>query len=623
MGARSEAEWRGWIEGLERRQPNKARYVRFYEALENSIPNWMSMIASPSFLPWGTGTNPETGSCMLDMLYALWGDPVGSSEQFATIIRLFAREADNGATQRREIGNAFHRLFGHTSKPTKSPHRYLLSGRYEVVRKLGSGGNGDVFLAWSRETLSLYGLKVIRRDLCDNQEVVNRFKKEIETWVKFGVHPNIVRAYFLDVVSSTLYMTMEYVEGDVTGGPTLTEKIQHGKIDNNKISTWFAQIADGLQHAYSRGVASHRDIKPGNILITRDGTAKITDFGLVAPLRDFGDVLSSGVSGNWSDTAPGSLLGTPLYMSPEQFGDVSRCDQRSDVYSLGITLYQTVSGGKLPFLPPTPRNPSARDVGRFLHEVRSMHEKAQPPRLHSPFWPVIEKCLAKRPSYRFADISEFREAIQAVAKASKFQVPRKAEPEDDIWAYRDKGNTLLRLGKYEEAIAAFDIFCSRIPDDSALFNKAVCLENLGRINEAMVLYERFIKQGDYKACVNGSNCLKRLGDYPSAMEFAYRATQLEPGDPDCWIALGNVKYAMGVFADAIAAYQHAVATSSSEPTPHYNLALARNQVGDIDGAAKSLKRFLSLSSPLDSRRSAASSLLDEISSGKSATRRSN
>ena len=606
MRLRSETEWRNWIEKLERRQPDKKRYVRFYKALDDSVPNWMSIIVSPSFLPWGMETDPETGSCMMEMLYALWNDPAWQAEQFATIIRLFERDSESGIAHRRGIANVIHRLFGNTSESGETPHSNLLSGRYEVLRKLGSGGNGDVFLAWSRETHSLYGLKVMKSDLRDDRDAVNRFKNEIETWVKFGAHPNIVRAFFLDVVNDTLYITMEYIEGDVTGGPSLTEKLQKGGIDGNKVSTWFAQVADGLHHAYSCGIASHRDIKPGNILIARDGTAKITDFGLVAPLRDFGDVLSSGVSGNWSDTAPGSLLGTPLYMSPEQFCDASRCDQRSDIYSLGITLYQTVSGGRLPFLPPTPRHPSARYVGRFLHEVRSMHERAQPPRLHSPFWPVIEKCLAKRPSGRFADISEFREAIRVAAKGNKFLISRKEELEDDIWAYRDRGNTLLRLGKYEEAISAFDAFYARIPDDSALFNKAVCLENLGRINEAMELYEKFIKQGDYKACVNGANCLRKLGDHASAMELAYRATQLDPEDSDCWIALGNVEYAMGIFQDAIVSYQHAVAVSPSNPTPHYNLALARKQVGDMDGAARSLKRFLSSSPALDNRRTVAS-----------------
>ena len=352
-------------------------------------------------------------------------------------------------------------------------------------------------------------------------------------------------ASFLDIKDDILYMTMEYVEEGEDAGPSLTEKIQNGKISDADAAKWFVQIADGLDHGYSRGFASHRDIKPGNILITRDGTAKVTDFGLASPLPDFRSALTSGGAMNWRDTAPGSLLGTPLYMAPEQFTDASGCDQRSDIYSLGITLYQAVTGGKLPFLPPAPRDPSLSELYRFLRDVRSMHENAAPPRLRSPFWPVIEKCLKKRQEQRFAGIAEFRSAIQAAAESKGLSVPPKAAAKESIWAYRDKGNTLMRLGKYEEAIASFDRFLSVMPDDSALFNKAVSLENLGQLDEALELYQRFRKKGDYRAFVNAAACYKKLGKYALALECASRATELNPNDESCWIALGNVKFAQG------------------------------------------------------------------------------
>ena len=154
---------------------------------------------------------------------------------------------------------------------------------YEVLRKLGSGGNGDVFLAWSHETLSLYGLKVMRKELQDHPAAIARFRTEIEAWVKLGVHPNVVRAFFLDILDNMLYMTMEYIEGDQGDGPSLSEKFQRRRIDEYKIATWFSQIADGLEHIYSSGIVAHRDIKPANILIARNGTAKISDFRLLVP----------------------------------------------------------------------------------------------------------------------------------------------------------------------------------------------------------------------------------------------------------------------------------------------------------------------------------------------------
>jgi serine/threonine protein kinase len=525
------------------------------------------------------------------MLYSLWDDPAWSAKEFATLLRLFKRK-------------------------DHLPPRYLLSGKYEILGQLGSGGNGDVFFAWSRETTSLYALKVIKSSLCYEQSVINRFKKEVETWVTIGEHPNIVKAHFLDVVGDTLHMTMEYIEGGATAGASLIDRIQSVGRDPSSVAACFVHVADGLHHAYQHGVRSHRDIKPGNILIARDGTAKLTDFGLVARFRDLPGVpLLGAIVTPDDDTAPGSLLGTPPYMAPEQFTDVSQCDQRSDIYALGITLYQVVSGGKLPFLPSSPRNASPLDARRFLVELYWMHQNAEPPRLHSPFWPVIEKCLAKQPDCRFANVMEFREAIEAVGRARKFGVPAPATGIDDIWTYRDRGNTLLRLGKYKEAIAAFDMFQAKVPDSSVLFNRAVCLQNRNRLNEALEIYQKFIQgddHDDYKACINAANCLRRLGRAAEAAGLALRATELQPGDWKCWNTIGNIRHSAGQFADAIEAYQRALAVSPSEPTPHYNLGLARIEHGDAEGAARSLGRFLRLASPHDERRAQAITLLSDI-----------
>jgi eukaryotic-like serine/threonine-protein kinase len=626
MSARGDADWRNWLTRIEAREPKKARYERFYADLDSSVPGWMSIIKTPFFFEWGTDKNAESGSCIFDMMIECWNDPAWHAEQFATFLRLFLNETTRSASRiRRGMGNIIDRLVAHTPAPVRPTKRHVLSGRYEILKRLGGGGNGNVYLVWSRETLSLCGLKIIRGELWHNADVISRFKKEIEIWVKLGVHPNIVAAHFLDVKDGILYMTMEYVEGEMDAGPSLVEKLQIGNISETDVAKWFVQIADGLGHGYSCGIAAHRDIKPANILVTRDGTAKITDFGLSYPLPDFSNALSGNPT-NWAETAPGSLLGTPLYMAPEQFADVSSCDQRSDIYSLGITLYQVVTGGRAPFLPVTPRNPSPSELNRFLREVRSMHESAIPARVRSAFWPVIEKCLKKKPEDRFANVDEFRSAVQIAAKSKGISVPRQPAAGDDIWAYRDKGNTLLRLGKYEEAIVAYDRFLSEFPDDSVLLNKAVSLENLGRLEEALELYQQLCKQGDYRAFVNAAECYKKLDKYDLAVRSASRATEIKPDDGSCWIALGNVKYAMGrardsgrkgsssreLYIDAALAYQHAAVISPSEPTPHYNLALARNKSGDMKGASRSLLRFLKIAAPLDERRTTAQELLDGI-----------
>jgi tetratricopeptide (TPR) repeat protein len=397
--------------------------------------------------------------------------------------------------------------------------------------------------------------------------------------------------YFFEELGPRLYVTMAFVEGDDDGtGPSMADKLATD-ISFGTLCTWFCQVADGLEHAYSHCIRAHRDIKPGNILIGRDGAARVADFGLVATSEALFAVPAS----------DGVVAGTPLYMAPEQFVNPLECDQRSDLYSIGVTLYQATSGGVLPFAPRfSPR--TRQEINRYLSEVQSMHENAQPIPLASPLWPIIEKCLRKNPEDRFSEVGEFRFALDEVARRHNVPVPKRAQATEDFWAYRDQGNSLMRLGKYEESIAAFDAFLEIIRDDSALFNRAVCMENLGHYAEAFEAYERFAKSDNIGGLVNGSNCLRQLGRKAEAYAYAERAVALDAGDCSCWISLGNAAFALARWQDAMRAYSTARRLDSSSPTPAYNLALAAERAGVLETARQSYTAFLELSLPDDSRR---------------------
>ena len=562
----------------------------FYRRLDALLPNWGSLLNDTEFFEWMTRVDSKNGSCMYDRLESLWQDPLYSTEDFAALLRLFVRW--KCAQQCRHKSKGLMRFFQRAPAPqaVQSWHP-VLSGKYEVLSLLGSGGNGDVYLVWSRETTSLYALKTIRAELAVNPTVRQSFRNEAYAWIGLGEHPNIAKAYFFEELGDRLYITMAFVEGDDNGGgPSLSDRVASSPDSVENLCRWFCQVADGLRHAYGHGIRAHRDIKPGNILIGRDGVARVSDFGLAVTE----EVLSA------SGSRDGHVEGTPLFMSPEQFISSNECDQRSDLYSLGITLYQA-SSGTLPFVPRyIPKVP--QDMHRYFSEVRDMHQRAQPKALPSPLWQVIQRCMSKRREDRFSDIDEFRAALVSVARQQGVVVPQCVRAEQNVWVLRDQGNTFMRLGKYLEAIKAYDEFLSVFPDESVVFNRAVCIENTERYAEALKEYEHFALRNDIKGLVNGSNCLRKLGRKDEALSYAQRAVQHAPNDVDCWISFGNAAFALSMWEKAMRAYQTAHKIDSSAPTPAYNFGIAADRAGDTDSARLAYATFLKLSLPDDPRR---------------------
>ena len=578
------------LSSLKAQLPKTRRMNEFYHQLDRLLPNWASIVNEPAFAEWMMRVDSENNSCMFHRLSTLWQDPLHSSGDFAALLRLFVRW--KLAQQRRDKPRRLKKFFQRATSPGAEQAKYpVLSGKYEVLSLLGSGGNGDVYLVWSRETTSLYALKTIRAELAINPSVRHSFRIEAHSWIRLGEHPNVAKVYYFEELGSCLYITMAYVESDDNGGgASLADRLAASRVSLENLCVWFCQVADGLRHAYENGILAHRDIKPGNILIGRDGIARVSDFGLAVTEEV---LLTAG-------SREGQVEGTPLFMSPEQFINPDECDQRSDLYSLGITLYEAASGA-LPFMPSfLPKTP--QDMRRYFSDVRDMHERAPPKALPSPLWPVIQKCLSKRPEDRFADIYEFRAALVAVAKRQEIAAPQPAQATRDVWVLRDQGNSFMRLGKYNEAIKAFDTFLSILPDDSVVFNRAVCLENIGRHAEALRVYEPLATRNDVRALVNGSNCLRKLGRKDEALSYAKRAVQREPNDAGCWISLGNAAFDLSRWEDAMRAYSSAHKLDSSEPTPAYNFGLAAERAGDIDAAQLAYSSFMKLSLPDDSRR---------------------
>jgi predicted ATPase/serine/threonine protein kinase len=269
---------------------------------------------------------------------------------------------------------------------------------YRVLEKLGGGGMGVVYKAEDTSLGRLVALKFLSQEIAHDSQALSRFQREAKAASALN-HPNIVTIYELGHLNGTHYIAMEMISGD-----TLRSLISSGPLPIRKAIAIATQIADALAKAHETGLV-HRDLKPENLMVAPDGTAKILDFGL-AKVRDVAPD-SDAPTAVGSLTDPGTVMGTVGYMSPEQAigGTV---DFRSDQFSFGAVLYEMING-----------RPAFQ--GRSRAEIMAAILRDQPERLPSQklqapaplFW-ILERCLAKEPSQRYASTRDLARDLATV-----------------------------------------------------------------------------------------------------------------------------------------------------------------------------------------------------------------
>jgi WD40 repeat protein len=276
--------------------------------------------------------------------------------------------------------------------PTSPPAELAAHPRYRVLALLGTGGMGAVYKAEHRLMARVVALKVMSGTLVGSAAGVERFRREFKASARLA-HPNIVAAYDAEQAGDLHFLVMEYVEGT----DLARWLAEHGPLPAAEGCAYVRQAALGLAHAHAHGMI-HRDIKPHNLMRMPDGTVKILDFGLARLAAEAGSVLG-GMTGQ------GTLLGTVDYLAPEQADDAHRADIRSDIYSLGCTLYHLLSG-RPPFL-----------QGTLVQKVMA-HRERQPQSLleiRSDLPPglvrVVERMMAKLPEQRYQTPTEVVTAL--------------------------------------------------------------------------------------------------------------------------------------------------------------------------------------------------------------------
>ena len=298
---------------------------------------------------------------------------------------------------------------------------------YKIIKKIGSGGMGDVFLAEHEVLENRVAIKSLHPGLVDDESFRKRFRKEAKTQWELS-HPNVVRLIDFQEQEDGLFLIMEYIEGK-----QLNEYISQdsGPIPEDRLIPMFIQILSAVKYAHSKGLV-HRDIKPANVLITPNGDVKLLDFGIAQQSSEDRGLTKTGVQ-----------VGTVSYMSPEQV-NAEKVDKLSDIYSLGVTLYQMVTG----------KAPYEGQTNQFKIQLSIVSNPFPKAKQHYPgvsdkIEAIIEKATQKKKSDRFQSCEEF---IKSFGDGSILNTQKKKEAQSKTEKTKKIQETEIQENKNESKV---------------------------------------------------------------------------------------------------------------------------------------------------------------------------
>jgi hypothetical protein len=285
----------------------------------------------------------------------------------------------------------------------------VLSGRYRLDSKLGSGGMSTVYLATDETLERPVAVKVLHAEISDQPDQIERFRREARSVAKLS-HPNVVAVIDAGQDAGHPYIVFEYIEGE-----TLKHRIERmGKLPLDESAAYAIEVGRGLVAAHARNLV-HRDVKPQNVLIDPEGRAKVTDFGIARSLE------AKGL------TATGRVLGTTDYVAPEQAMG-HEIDARSDVYSLGVLLYEMLTG-EVPFRAETQVGVAMKHVNEPLPNVQERR-----PEVSAALAAVVETATAKDPERRYATMAE---TLRDLESALEVEVSRAGRSTGEVTTVLD------------------------------------------------------------------------------------------------------------------------------------------------------------------------------------------
>ncbi len=359
-------------------------------------------------------------------------------------------------------------------------------GIYDIQRELGHGGFATVYLAENRMLGTPVALKVLEPSLAKDEKVIRRFQGEARHAARLN-HPNIVRILGFEEFNGRFFITMDYVQGT-----DLQKHLQEGLVSLKNVVKIIKQIGSALDYAHEKGLI-HRDVKPSNILLERDGTAKLTDFGIVRAIE--GTTL----------TPTGAMMGTAVYMSPEQ-SKGEKLDGRSDIYSLAVVAYELMTN-QTPFSGETPAVICVKHIQEPPPAPSSLH-----PRASGAIEAVLLKALAKDVDTRYQSGEELGEALEtAVNEVTGNKFDNSYEQACALQASR----------QFADALHEMEILVTIQPDYKDVAERIVQIKNSQRQQSS---YDEMSQQWE-SAQTLAAEILVADPDFPDEKRLLQRITE--------------------------------------------------------------------------------------------------
>ena len=428
------------------------------------------------------------------------------------------------------------------------------AGRYELIEELGKGGMGIVYKVFDTKIKEEVALKLLKPEISGDEKIIERFTNELKFSRKI-VHKNVCRMYDLNEEEGTYYIIMEYVPGeDLNGFIKRAAPLSIGK--SLSIAK---QICKGLSEAHGAGVV-HRDLKPGNIMIDEDGNARIMDFGIARSLK------AEGITGE------GLIIGTPQYMSPEQV-EGKKAGQCSDIYSLGIILYEMMTG-RVPFEGDTPLSIALKHKTEIPKDPREINEQVPEELSH-----VILKCMDKDKEKRYQKVEELLSELSDIEEGIPITdrvLPKKKPTTSREITVQFKLKRLLIPVFVVIAIVIVGIILFRFTALSKIIGTFSSPATLPETEEYFTAANNFWRDKSY---------LKSIDQFKKILD-------IEPKNFEAQFSIASILKEQSKFDEAIPEYEKAISLDNQDPRSYIHIAEIFEQKKNPEKAVDYYKKYL-------------------------------